>query len=623
MFRPAFCTTIALAAALFLASCNAGQPPGTSGEGNPAVEQKAGEEWRDPNADEDLSEPPPAEWDDHSERVTEPGVVALVGDEKISLDEYYSELDKTVRLAGTNALIDEAILALESDRVGLKLTPEDVRAYAEKMENLYIESMMDYVNAEYYGRKTVEEYARETSGMGVEELKARDIKAALESGAAEKRMRIEMLVAYEIYTSARVRIRHIQVNSEDKARDIIRKLQSGVEFGRLVDEESEDKDTRATAGAIYPFHKGDEVFRDDLKRLGPEFLDRVFSAGMGLMAEPVKSARGWHAVMALETQGAREVKLADCRPEVQKIIDAGLNEGDGFYWRERKRAQYKVEIKQQGDVRAVVGDRKITANELRAKSNALFGHDMVLSMIRKRMMAGEAARLGVSNTDDEISAMAAQMADDRIDEEKRSLASRYPMQDDMDALLADYVGMPLEDYKKSIVDAVMTSGEALESLTLSKLVMHYLLTTERVTIQQAVFEDQDSAREAWHKLQQGADFTKLLRAGPGGEQGYDGMLPSFSRDEYEMRPYLIAAGKNIVKVAFATKKGRFSGVFPCGDGWRIVKAIDYQPASDLTYSSLKERIRDENSRSRRWMAYASLWARIKARQMGVAIKLPA
>jgi parvulin-like peptidyl-prolyl isomerase len=286
-----------------------------------------------------------------------------------------------------------------------------------------------------------------------------------------------------------------------------------------------------------------------------------------------------------------------------------------------------VEVKAEGDVCAVVGGKQITVKELRAKLNTLFGRDVVQSLITKRIMAAEAARIGLVNTDEEIRAMAAQMTDDRLTELKQMLAYQYPMTPDADALLKSYIkdqtGQTLEEHTKQSIDDLVKSGDAVNNLTLAKLVTHYLLTTERVTVQQAVFPDEYSAKDTWAKLRQGADFTKLARANGGQASEDDGVLASFSRAEYDMRPDLRVAGKNLVNVAFATKSGRFSGVFQCKDGWRIIRIIDYQPASDLTYSALKERIRDEVAKNRQWMMYVPLWARMKALEKGVAIKLPA
>ena len=628
MFRFPVWIFFALTLACLAASCRGNASP-APGAGTPAgATQPQKEEWLDPGADQDLTEPPIPEWKDNPERITEPGVVALVGDEKITADEYYSELEKGYRADGTEILVDDAVIALESERVGLNIAPEEVRAYAEKMENLRIESMTEDLNRAYYGRKTMEEYLRETRGVGLEEFKARNIKQALDTGVAEKRMRIERLVAYEIYTSARVRIKHIQVNSEDKAREIIKKIEGGADFGKLVEEESEDMNTRPQKGAIYPFHKGDEAFRKDLERLGPEFLDKVFAAQIGLMPEPLKSASGsYHVVMVIETQPVKDVKYADCKAEIEKIADNGIDEGDGVYWRERNRHQYKAEVKSEGDVCAVVGDRQITVKELRAKLNALFGREMIQSLITKRIMASESSRIGLTNTDDEIRAMAAQMTDDRLTELKQMLAYQYPMGGDVDTMLKNYIkertGQTLEEHTKQSVEDLVKSGGALNNLTLSKLVMHYLLTTERVTIQQAVFEDEYAAKDAWMKLRQGAEFAKLARMNSGEASEDEGVLPSFSRAEYDMRPDLRVPGKNMVKVAFATKSGRFSGVFQCRDGWRIIRVLEYQPASDLTYSALRDRIRDENAKSRQWMMYVPIWARMKAVEKGVAIKLPA
>ena len=608
-------------------SCQ-GSGPGPTEPSAARPDRPQSEEWLDPNASGNLDEPRPPQWQDHPELITEPGVVALVGDTRITRDEFFEELEKRHRSQALDVLIDDAIIALESERVGLELTEAEIRDYAEKMEKMRIESMTETINRDYRGRKTLEEYLRETRGIGVDEFKKQNIEKALKTGIAEKQRRIELLVAYEKIVSARVKISHIQVNTEEKALEIIRRLNAGGNFGKIAQEESEDPYSRTLGGALDAFHKGDEEFRRDLQGLGPKFLEAVFAAKIGLMEKPLKSGRdAWHVVMVLENQPARNKPLAEVRAEVEKEIGDGLDERDGFYWRQRMRRRYKIEEKKEGDVAVIVGPRKITVSELHARLNSLFGREAIQRMITARIVALESARIGLKNTDDEIRRMARRITDDRILQLRQLLTYEFPVQFGRTFTLEDYVrqemGKPLADHIKDSTEELINSGQAKEELTLAKLVAHYLLTTERVTIQQAVFDSEYAARETWFKLRRGADFAKIARRhNPESLAMAEGVLPSFSREEYCHRPDLLAAGKNIIGVAFATGRGRFSGVFRCKDGWRIIKVLERQKARDLNYPALRERIRDEVFQGRQWMLYVPIWTRIKARSTNVAIKLP-
>jgi hypothetical protein len=102
----------------------------------------------------------------------------------------------------------------------------------------------------------------------------------------------------------------------------------------------------------------------------------------------------------------------------------------------------------------------------------------------------------------------------------------------------------------------------------------------------------------------------------------EGAIPSFSREEYTHRPDLMAAGGNILLVAFNQPAGRFSGVFQCKDGWRIIKVLSHTTASDLAYPALRDRISEDVFEKGEWMLYVPTWTRIKARATEVGIRLP-
>ena len=622
--------SILVAAVAFIAvSCEHGGPePTHPGGAATSSSRPQSEEWLDPNASKDLTEPPPAEWDDHSELITAPDVVALVGDTTISRDEFFAELERTHKTQALEMLIDDAIIGLESERVGMELSPVEVRAYAEELEDRRIEALTDEVNQRFRGQKTLEEYLRETRGVGVDGFKAENVEKAMETGIAEKQRRIEMLVSFERLTSARVSISHIQVNTGNKAAEIIKRLKAGANFSKIAGDESEDGHSRTRGGSLDPFLKGDVVFRRDLQGLGRDFLEALFGAKVGLMPEPLKSERdAWHVVMVLENQPALDKSFAQMRGAIEKDVEDGIFEMEGRYWRMRKRHQYKIDEKKEGDVLVTVGPAKITVAELHKRLNSLFGRDAVQGMITARIVKLESARIGLKNTKEDIRKMAEQITEDRLQRTRRMLMYQYPMQFGRTFTLDDYIrqemGKSLAEFTSESVETLMESGRAEEELTLAELVSHYLLTTERVTVQQAVFDSEYAAREAWHKLRQGADFSKLAQKNnPPPLAESKGILPSFSREEYDHRPVLLFCGKNIVRVAFATAPGRFSGVFRCKDGWRIIKVLNRQKAADLTYATLKGRIRETVFESREWMNYVFLWTRIKARSTKVAIKLP-
>ncbi len=85
-----------------------------------------------------------------------------------------------------------------------------------------------------------------------------------------------------------VKARHILVDSEEKANDIIAKLKDGADFSKLATEMSSDSASGAKGGDLGYFTKGQMV---------PAFSQSAFSLETGEVTEkPVKSQFGYHVI---------------------------------------------------------------------------------------------------------------------------------------------------------------------------------------------------------------------------------------------------------------------------------------------------------------------------------------
>lgn len=85
-----------------------------------------------------------------------------------------------------------------------------------------------------------------------------------------------------------IKAAHILVDSEAKAKDIIAKLGTGEDFGKLASENSADPGNKDKGGDLGWFAKQDMV---------PEFSDAAFKLGKGEVSkEPVKTQFGYHVI---------------------------------------------------------------------------------------------------------------------------------------------------------------------------------------------------------------------------------------------------------------------------------------------------------------------------------------
>jgi PPIC-type PPIASE domain/SurA-like N-terminal domain len=104
-----------------------------------------------------------------------------------------------------------------------------------------------------------------------------------------------------------VHARHILVDDEATARDIIQQLQNGADFAALAAQYSKDDSNKDQGGDLGFFARGQMV---------AEFENAAFDNPVGLLPDPVKSDFGWHVIEILEKRDetpaqARQRALSD------------------------------------------------------------------------------------------------------------------------------------------------------------------------------------------------------------------------------------------------------------------------------------------------------------------------
>ena len=93
-----------------------------------------------------------------------------------------------------------------------------------------------------------------------------------------------------------VKASHILVDTEEKAKEIKKKLNKGSKFEALVKEFSKDEGSKANNGELVYVLKG---------QLVPEFESKAFSMKKGEVSDPVKTQFGWHIIKVLDSRSAQ------------------------------------------------------------------------------------------------------------------------------------------------------------------------------------------------------------------------------------------------------------------------------------------------------------------------------
>ena len=125
-----------------------------------------------------------------------------------------------------------------------------------------------------------------------------------------------------------VHARHILVESEDQAKDVVKKLKAGEDFAKLAKDVSKD-----------PGSEGGDLGYITKDQVVPEFGNAAFALDKGKISDPVKTQFGWH-VIKVEDKRDRKPPALD---QVKDRIKAALAQRAGEELIQKIRTDAKIE----------------------------------------------------------------------------------------------------------------------------------------------------------------------------------------------------------------------------------------------------------------------------------------
>jgi parvulin-like peptidyl-prolyl isomerase len=176
----------------------------------------------------------------------------------------FSELDKNVQEVLVKGYINSKLLEQEADKLKIR----DSQEFKTKIKG--IETQM--IQQEILERQIKDKI---TDKMVEDEYKA---------------LTTNLKGQEEVKTS------HILVDTEEKAKEIKKKLNKGTNFADLVKEFSKDEGSKANGGEIGYVLKG---------QLVPEYEEKAFSLKKNEVSDPVKTQFGWHIIKMLDKRGVQ------------------------------------------------------------------------------------------------------------------------------------------------------------------------------------------------------------------------------------------------------------------------------------------------------------------------------
>ena len=113
-----------------------------------------------------------------------------------------------------------------------------------------------------------------------------------------------------------VKARHILVDSEDKAKDLIKKLEGGAKFDELANANTTDPSGKDSGGDLGWFSK---------EQMVPEFADAAFKLKKGqFTTTPVKTQFGWHVILVEDKRTLPQPTLDEVKPQLEEQLSQSM-----------------------------------------------------------------------------------------------------------------------------------------------------------------------------------------------------------------------------------------------------------------------------------------------------------
>jgi len=234
-------------------------------------------------------------------------VVALVNGEPISREEFFERLEEAAGEQILDQIIMEKAIAQAEGRLGVTVSEEEVQSELDAIkQNFASEEAFEAELSRY--NLTLDRLLYEIRlNLILTKLSRKDVTVSEEEIAQFFEANKELL-----HTPARIRVRHILVETEDDAKEILAQLKAGADFAELAKAKSLDTASGAQGGEI--------GFIDEDSPIVEEFKKAAFNLEVGKLSEPVESQFGWHIIRVDERKEAVEATLENSRERIEAYL---------------------------------------------------------------------------------------------------------------------------------------------------------------------------------------------------------------------------------------------------------------------------------------------------------------
>lgn len=237
-------------------------------------------------------------------------VVATVNGEKITRNELYEAMLSQGGRPVLDDLIIRRLIVQEGKRMGLNVSGDEIDAEIDL-----------FVSERFMGDEEQFKMVLEQSGRTLDGFKEELMLNLLANKIVEHDLEITAEEAEAYFAENRdyfdipdeIEARHILVDTEEEAMEIITLLEEGEDFAELAKSRSQDPGSKDDGGNLGYFSRGQNV---------DEFDEAAFSLEVGQRSEPVETYFGYHVIEVLDRKDGRAVTFAEVEEQVrEKIIE--------------------------------------------------------------------------------------------------------------------------------------------------------------------------------------------------------------------------------------------------------------------------------------------------------------
>lgn len=235
--------------------------------------------------------------------LAEEKIVAKIGESKVTLTEVMSMYKEYV--ASQPSLKDKKFEDLEKNLqefmvksyINKKLLDQEVKNSKVEDSAVYKEKLAN-IKGQLANHLFIENYVK--TKVSENEIKSEFDKLKKELSGKEE-----------------VKVSHILVEKEEKAKEIKSKLDKGASFSELAKESSIDEVSKINGGTLEYFSKNQMV---------PEFDEKAFALKKGQISEPVKTQFGWHIIKVEDKRAVKVPSYEEAKPAIQNKLNSSAVE---------------------------------------------------------------------------------------------------------------------------------------------------------------------------------------------------------------------------------------------------------------------------------------------------------